>query len=198
MRPTMPRCMEKSTWYPPAVFYYQMGWYDRDATQIFKVPPKEEAERLVALMGGRDKVVAAAKEALLDKKEYAWAAELVNYVYKLDPNDAEARQIKADALRKLGELVPLVQLAGRFCISEARALEKRREHSEARSAQPCSDRRRSDLRQLPPQLASIRKRQRTSIRSSPSPSATRQLACMCAGGWRSSCLNPTNICGSQT
>ena len=74
----------ETTWYPPAVFYYQMGWYDRDATQIFKIPPKEEAERLVALMGGRDKVVAAAKEAL-DNKEYAWAAELVNYVYKLDP-----------------------------------------------------------------------------------------------------------------
>lgn len=76
----------ETTWFPPAVFYYQMGWYDRDATKVFKIPPKEEAKRLVELMGGRDKVVAAAKEAL-DKREYAWAAELVNYVYKLDPND---------------------------------------------------------------------------------------------------------------
>jgi alkyl sulfatase BDS1-like metallo-beta-lactamase superfamily hydrolase len=111
----------ETTWYPPAVFYYQMGWYDRDATQIFKIPPKEEAERLVALMGGRDKVIAAAKEAL-NNKEYAWAAELVNYVYKLDPSDGEARQIKADALRKLGELA-IGSIGRSFLTSEARALE---------------------------------------------------------------------------
>jgi alkyl sulfatase BDS1-like metallo-beta-lactamase superfamily hydrolase len=111
----------ETTWFPSAVFYYQMGWYDHDATKIFQIPPKEEAERLVMLMGGRDKVVAAAKEAL-DKREYAWAAELVNYFYKIDPNDAEARQVKADALRKLGELA-IGSIGRSFLISEARVLE---------------------------------------------------------------------------
>jgi alkyl sulfatase BDS1-like metallo-beta-lactamase superfamily hydrolase len=111
----------ETPWFPPAVYYYQMGWFDRDATKIFKVPPQEEAQRLVALMGGRDRVVAAAKEAL-DKKEYAWAAELVNYVYRLNPNDADARQIKADALRKLGQL-SVGSIGRSFLISEARALE---------------------------------------------------------------------------
>ena len=72
-------------------------------------------------MGGRDKVIAAAKEAL-NNKEYAWAAELVNYVYKLDPSDGEARQIKADALRKLGELA-IGSIGRSFLTSEARALE---------------------------------------------------------------------------
>ena len=31
-------------------------------------------------MGGRDGVLAAASEAM-EKKEYAWAAQLVNYLY---------------------------------------------------------------------------------------------------------------------
>ena len=44
-----------------------MGWYDRDATQIFKLPPHQEAERLVALMGGNDKVISAAQQALDEK-----------------------------------------------------------------------------------------------------------------------------------
>ena len=93
----------ETPWFPPAVFYYQMGWYDRDTTKIFKLPPKQEAERLVALMGGSDKVIAQAKQAL-DRKECAWAAQLINYVYHLDPENKQVRQIKADALRKLGQL----------------------------------------------------------------------------------------------
>ncbi len=51
-------------------------------------------------MGGRDKVLAAAAAAM-EKNEYAWAAQLVNYLYRLDPQDKEARQLKADALRQM-------------------------------------------------------------------------------------------------
>ena len=51
-------------------------------------------------MGGRDKVLAAANEAM-DKKEYSWAAHLVNYLYQLDRTDEDARKIKAEALRQM-------------------------------------------------------------------------------------------------
>jgi alkyl sulfatase BDS1-like metallo-beta-lactamase superfamily hydrolase len=68
------------------------GRFDPDGQNV--LPPKDEAQRLVALIGGREKVIAAAKEAL-GKNEYAWAAQLVNYVYWLDPNDQEARAIMA-------------------------------------------------------------------------------------------------------
>jgi len=37
----------------------------------------------------------------LKKKEYAWSAHLVNYLYKLDPQDVEVRQLKAEALRQM-------------------------------------------------------------------------------------------------
>ena len=42
-------------------------------------------------MGGREKVLAAAKAAL-DKKEYAWAAKLVNQLYLINNQDKEARE----------------------------------------------------------------------------------------------------------
>jgi alkyl sulfatase BDS1-like metallo-beta-lactamase superfamily hydrolase len=115
----------ETPWYPPAIYYYQMGWYDREPAGIFRLPPQDEAARLIALMGGHDKVVAAAKESL-GKGEYAWAAELVNYVYKLDPTDKDARQIKADALRKMGQL-SIGSIGRAFLISEARALEGKEE-----------------------------------------------------------------------
>ena len=86
--------------YSPAIFYQSVGWYDNDAANLKPVTPQAEAERLVPLMGGRDKVLAAAAVAM-EKKEYSWAAQLVNYLYQLDPQDTEVRQLKADALRQM-------------------------------------------------------------------------------------------------
>lgn len=86
--------------YPPAIYYQAVGWYDNDAVHLAPVSPKDEAERIVPLMGGREKVLTAAKKAM-EKKEYSWAAQLVNYLYRLNPQDKDARAIKAEALRQM-------------------------------------------------------------------------------------------------
>ena len=86
--------------YPPAIYYQAVGWYDNDAANLAPVEPLDEAKRIVPLMGGRDRVLAAAEDAM-EKKEYSWAAQLVNYLYRLDPTDAEARMLKANALRQM-------------------------------------------------------------------------------------------------
>lgn len=87
----------------PAVFYYTVGWYNGDAATIFRPSPQEEAERLVKLIGGRDKVLAEANSAF-ERKEYAWSAQLVNYLYRLNPQDEEVRLFKAKVLRQLAYL----------------------------------------------------------------------------------------------
>ena len=86
--------------YPPAIYYKTVGWYDNDAANLKSLAPVDEARRLVPLMGGREKVLAAAQEAL-DRKEYAWAAKLANQLYLIDNQDKDARQLKADALRQM-------------------------------------------------------------------------------------------------
>jgi len=86
--------------YSPAIYYQSVGWYDNDAANLKRVEPGDEANRMVALIGGRNKLLAAATDAL-EKKEYAWAAQLVNYLYRIDPQDKEVRAIKADALRQM-------------------------------------------------------------------------------------------------
>jgi alkyl sulfatase BDS1-like metallo-beta-lactamase superfamily hydrolase len=87
----------------PAIYYHTVGWYDGDAATIFRPSPQEEAERIVKLIGGRKKVLEEA-QAVYDKKEYAWAAQLVNYLYKLDQQDKEVRLFKAKVLRQLAYL----------------------------------------------------------------------------------------------
>lgn len=86
--------------YSPAIFYHAVGWYDNDAANLKPLAPADEARRLVPLMGGREKVIEATKDAL-EKKEYAWAAKLANQLYLIDNQDKEARQLKADALRQM-------------------------------------------------------------------------------------------------
>ena len=85
-------------WYPPYIAQFALGWWDGDAATLFRLPRKEIALRLVPALGGHDKVLALAKEAQ-QKKEYAWALELVGYLWRLDPGDTELRRLKAELLR---------------------------------------------------------------------------------------------------
>ncbi len=78
-----------------------LGWFQGDPVDLDPIPPKDKAQRLIALMGGREKVLLAAGEAYL-KGDYQWAAELSGYAIRVDNEDALARDIKARSLRKLG------------------------------------------------------------------------------------------------
>lgn len=78
-----------------------MGWFQGDPVALDPLPPKDKAERLIALMGGRGKLLLAAGEAYL-KGDYQWAAELSSYAIQVDNEDKLARDIKARSFRKLG------------------------------------------------------------------------------------------------
>jgi alkyl sulfatase BDS1-like metallo-beta-lactamase superfamily hydrolase len=111
----------KLSYYPPYIYDYALGWFDRDAANINKVPPLEEARRIVEGFGGRAKMLDAVR-ASLNSREYAWAAQLVNYLYRLAPDDPEARQLKADALRQMG-YITTGTIPRSWYLSQARSLE---------------------------------------------------------------------------
>jgi alkyl sulfatase BDS1-like metallo-beta-lactamase superfamily hydrolase len=78
-----------------------LGWFQGDPVTLDPLPPNDKAERLIALMGGHEKVMLAAGQSYL-KGEYQWAAELASYLLQIDPSDSMARDIKARSFRKLG------------------------------------------------------------------------------------------------
>ena len=107
--------------FPAAIYQYVIGWFDGDVTKLFKIAPKEEAQRMVDLIGGKDKVMKTAKTAL-DKKEYAWGAQIIQYVYLLEPENKEVRNLKAELLRQMAYRAT-GSIARAFLLTEALTLE---------------------------------------------------------------------------
>lgn len=97
------------------------GWFDGNPTNLFPLPPKERAERIVAMAGGADRVLARAKDAL-SAGDFQWAAELADYLLAIAPASAEASAVKARALRELGER-QMNATARNYYLSAAQALD---------------------------------------------------------------------------
>lgn len=83
------------------VYFNAFGWFEGDPTFIDPLPRGERSARYVNAMGGRDAVVAAAEQARADG-DYRWAAEILTHLLRVAPDDRQARELKADALRQLG------------------------------------------------------------------------------------------------
>ena len=84
-----------------AVFHKELGFYDGNPASLDPLPPVESARRWVELLGGADKVVAAARDALA-AGDHRWVVELAGKAVFADPSNAEARAVQADALEQLG------------------------------------------------------------------------------------------------
>ena len=78
-----------------------LGWFTGDPTTLDPVPPVERARRYVELMGGRDAVLRAARNAC-DGGDPQWCAELLTHLIRVNTGDTEAKALKAQALRALG------------------------------------------------------------------------------------------------
>ena len=85
----------------PAIYAGYLGWYQGDPAELDPAAREERARRYVALMGGREKVLKTAEEAL-ENGDPQWAAELSGLPVRADPEDREARSLKASALREWG------------------------------------------------------------------------------------------------
>ena len=85
----------------PEFFTGWVSWFNGDSTDLFPSEPKSKAERFVALMGGADAVLAAAKTAHA-AGDHQFAAELAQLVVRAEPENEDGKLVKAAALRALG------------------------------------------------------------------------------------------------
>ncbi|TWU43466.1 Hydroxyacylglutathione hydrolase [Novipirellula aureliae] len=87
-------------WGVRQTFSNYLGWFDGNASNLFPLPPKAEADRVAKLAGGTDKLLESARDALA-ADDNQWAAQLADHLLAINKDDKDAKQIKADALTKL-------------------------------------------------------------------------------------------------
>lgn len=107
----------------PEIYAGYLGWFDGDPLAIDPVPRGEEARKLVALMGGRDRVLKEGRTAY-DSGDGKFAAELCTYLIRIDSNDMDARRLKAAVFRQLGYATVNANWRGLY-LTAANVLEKK-------------------------------------------------------------------------
>lgn len=87
-------------WGVRSVYAGYLGWFDGNPSNLFRLSPRAEAERIADLLGGRDDLLEAARSALASG-DNQWAAQLADHLLALDPDDLQAKRVKADSLTNL-------------------------------------------------------------------------------------------------
>lgn len=86
-------------WGVRSIFFHLVGWFDGNPTQLYPLRPKSEAEQIVRLAGGKEKIENQFHKAM-EEGDYQWGMQLSDYLLALDDNDTNAKQMKIQALRK--------------------------------------------------------------------------------------------------
>jgi alkyl sulfatase BDS1-like metallo-beta-lactamase superfamily hydrolase len=84
-----------------AIYQRYLGWYDGNPAHLWQHPPEAAAARYARLAGGVGQLTARARE-FLDEGDLRFAAELASHAVFADPGSAEAREVLAQALQRLG------------------------------------------------------------------------------------------------
>ncbi len=103
------------------IFYGNLGWFEGDPAFLTTISMKERSQKIVEGFGGIDQTNSAVRSAI-NNGEYEWAAELAAYAVNSEPDNEEAKLLKAHALRVLGQRSDSMDIR-HWSITEARVLE---------------------------------------------------------------------------
>ena len=84
-----------------AVYQRYLGFFDGVPAHLDPLPPVEAGKRYVELAGGAEALLANARKAF-EAGDYRWVAELTHHLVFAEPENAEARELEADALEQMG------------------------------------------------------------------------------------------------
>lgn len=90
-------------WTVRAIFDGYLGWFDGNPTNLCRLSRSEYANRMIAMMGGTEKILREI-DAGLDSGEYQWVAELCDILLVSEHCSSKIKEKKAQALISLGRM----------------------------------------------------------------------------------------------
>jgi alkyl sulfatase BDS1-like metallo-beta-lactamase superfamily hydrolase len=84
-----------------AIYQFYLGWYDAVPANLHRYPPVERAKKLVAAMGGAERVLALAENAFASG-DYRWSSDLLQNLVFADPANGAAKALLARSYEQQG------------------------------------------------------------------------------------------------
>ena len=90
-------------WSVRGIFAGYAGWFDGNPTNLNPLPPTNEAQNMLRMMGGAENVLTEISHAI-QAQQYQWTLQLCDILLNSRQQVQQARQYKAQALLALAEL----------------------------------------------------------------------------------------------
>jgi alkyl sulfatase BDS1-like metallo-beta-lactamase superfamily hydrolase len=84
-----------------AIYQFYLGWYDAVPANLHAHPPVERATRLINALGGADRTLALARNAMASG-DYRWASDLLQSLVFAAPDNAAAKALLAESYEQQG------------------------------------------------------------------------------------------------
>ncbi len=84
-----------------AIYQFYLGWYDAVPANLHAHPPVERAQRMVEALGGAERVIALARQAMTSG-DYRWSSDLLQQLVFAMPGNAVAQSLLADSYEQQG------------------------------------------------------------------------------------------------
>jgi alkyl sulfatase BDS1-like metallo-beta-lactamase superfamily hydrolase len=84
-----------------AIYQFYLGWYDAVPANLHRHPPVERARKLVAALGGAERVLALGENAFA-AGDYRWSSDLLQSLVFADPANAAAKALLARSYEQQG------------------------------------------------------------------------------------------------
>lgn len=84
-----------------AIYQFYLGWYDAVPANLHQHPPAARAARLIAALGGADRTMALAENAMASG-DYRWASDLLQNLVFAEPGNAAAKALLAASYTQQG------------------------------------------------------------------------------------------------
>lgn len=84
-----------------AIYQFYLGWYDAVPAHLHQHPPAARAARLIDALGGAERTLALAENAMATG-DYRWASDLLQNLVFAEPANAAAKAMLAESYRQQG------------------------------------------------------------------------------------------------